>query len=396
MTRLSDRLGRLPSYAVNELALIKRRLLADGVDVIDLSAGDADLPPPEEAIRALQDAIADPRMSRYPFQVGLIEFREAVARYMEKRFGVRVDPMTDILPLIGSKEGLAHFPLAVMNPGQVCVLPDPGYPAYIGGAVLADVEAECFPLRAENGFLVELEELPAERLARVRLVYLNYPGNPTAALAPRDYLERTVELCRDRGIVIAYDNPYCELCFDGYRAPSILEIAGARDVAVEFHSLSKSFCMAGWRLGWAVGGTELVGALSKVKSYVDAGAFLAVQRAGAAVLDQAETLVAPIRDRFQERRDRAVRALASAGFPVAAPKATIYVWVPLPGGVSSEVFTRDALEREGVMVLPGTTFGAGGEGYFRMALTAQPERLEEAAQRVGRTLERLGAAGARS
>lgn len=396
MTRLSARLNRLPGYAVNELALMKRRLIAEGVDVIDLGAGDADLPAPEPAIRALRDAVAEPAMSRYAFQIGLVQFREAAARYMKRRFGVEVDPMTEILPLIGSKEGLAHLPLAVINPGQVCLLPDPGYPAYIGGAVLADADVECFRLRAEHELLVELGELPADRLDAVRFVYLNYPNNPTAAVAPREYLERTVELCRSRGIVIAYDNPYCELCFDGYRAPSILEIDGAREVAVEFHSLSKSFCMTGWRLGWAVGGAGLIGALSKVKSYVDAGAFLAVQRAGAAVLDEAETLVAPIRHRFQERRDAAVRALAGVGLPVQTPRATMYIWVPLPGALSASVFARDALEQEGVMVLPGSAFGAGGEGHVRIALTAEPERLAEAAQRMGRTLERSGAAGARS
>ncbi|NIM48477.1 MAG: aminotransferase class I/II-fold pyridoxal phosphate-dependent enzyme [Gemmatimonadales bacterium] len=395
MTVRSARLDRLPAYTVAELAARKRRLLADGVDVIDLSAGDVDFPPPEAAVEALREAVGDPRMSRYPHQVGLLEFREAAANYMERRFGVAVDPLTEVLPLIGSKEGLSHLPLAVVNPGDVCVLPDPGYPAYIGGAVIAEADVERVPLVAEKEFLVELGDLPADRLDAVRLVYLNYPNNPTAAVAPLDYLKRTVEVCLRRGIVLAYDNPYCEITFDGYTAPSIFEIEGAREVALEFHSASKSFSMTGWRLGWVVGRPELISALTKVKTYVDTGVFLAVQKAGAAVLDRAEELVAPVRERLAERRDAAVRALDAIGLGVEKPKATMYLWVPLPKGTTSVGFTREVLEHEGVLLLPGTAFGEGGEGYFRIALTVESERVAEAVQRVGRTLERMGAAGAR-
>lgn len=396
MSRDSRRLGRLPAYAVAELAEAKRRLVAQGIEVIDLGAGDADVPPPEVAVRALAEAAADPAMSRYAFQVGLPAFREAAAGYMRRRFGVTLDPTAEILPLLGSKEGLAHLPAAVVNPGEVCVLPDPGYPAYVGGAVLADAEIARYPLTAAGGFLVELDQLPAERLDRVRLVYVNYPNNPTAAVAPREYLERLVQLCRDRGIVIAYDNPYCEITFDGYRAPSILEIPGARDVAVEFHSLSKSFCMTGWRLAWAAGNAELVAALTRVKTYVDTGAFLAIQYAGAHVLERAAELVEPIRRRFAERRDAAVAALRDTGLDFAAPLATMYLWIPVPEGVSARSVAEDVLEREGVMVLPGPAFGPGGEGYVRLALTVDSGRLAEAARRIGNTLRRLAAAGARS
>ena len=391
MTRWSKRLERLPSYAIHELAVIKRRLLAEGVDVIDLSAGDADFPPPPEAVQALRAAVGDPAMSRYPFQVGLAEFRQSAARFVERRFGVAFDPATELIPLIGSKEGLAHLGLAVLDPGDVCIVPDPGYPAYIGGALLADAEPELVPLVREKGFLMELEELPPERLDRTGLVYLNYPNNPTSAVAPLDYLARTVELCRRHDIVLAYDNPYSEITYDGYRAPSIFEVQGARDVAVEFHSLSKTFSMTGWRVGWAIGNAELIGALNKVKTYVDTGVFLAVQQAGAAVLDRAETLAAPLVARFAERRDAAVRALAEIGLPVEVPRGTMYLWVPLPDGVSTVDFAREALEREGVVFMPGTAFGAGGEGYFRIALTVESERLIEAIQRAARTLERLGA-----
>jgi len=393
--REAERLKRLPRYAVNELAAAKRRLLAEGVDVIDLSAGDADLPPPRLAVDALTEALADTKMSRYAFQVGLLEFREAVSRYMERRFGVRVDPMTEVLPLIGSKNGLSHLPFAVLNPGDVCVLPEPGYPGYMG-VHLAEADVERYPLRADRDFLVELGDLRPERLAAARLVFLNYPNNPTAAVAPLDYLERTVDQCRRYGIVLAYDNPYCEITFGGYRAPSILEVAGARDVALEFHSLSKSFCMTGWRLGWAVGSADLITALTKVKSYVDAGAFLAIQKAGAVVLDAAESVIEPIRSEFEARRNVAVECFASAGFTVDPPKATTYLWIPMPGGLDSAAFASELLEQEGVMVLPGSAFGGAGEGYFRVALTVAPARMKEAAERVARVLGHLGVGSARA
>jgi LL-diaminopimelate aminotransferase len=389
---MSSRIRRLPSYAIHELAVLKRKLLAEGADVIDVSAGDADIPPPEAAVAALTEALHDPAMSRYPFQVGLPEFRQAAARYIERRFGVAMDPMTELLPLLGSKEGLAHLGLAVLDPGDVCVVPDPGYPAYIGGALLADAEPELVPLSADSGFLVELDDLPQDRLAQTRLVYLNYPNNPTTAVAPLDYLRRTVEACRRHDIVLAYDNPYCEITYDGYRAPSIFEVEGAREVAIEFHSLSKTFCMTGWRIGWAIGRPELIGALNKAKTYVDTGVFLAVQRAGAVVLDDAEALAAPLRQRFAERRDAVVQALGGVGLPVASPRGTMYLWVPLPEGVTSAGFAREALEHEAVVLMPGTAFGQGGEGYVRIALTVDAERLVEGVHRIGRTLERLGAA----
>jgi LL-diaminopimelate aminotransferase len=253
-----------------------------------------------------------------------------------------------------------------------------------------------YPLKASEGFLVELERLPADLLARTRLVYLNYPNNPTAAIAPLEYLERTVRVCQRHGIVLAYDNAYCDLTFDGYRAPSIFDIEGAREVAIEFLSLSKSFSMTGWRLGFAVGKRELIAALSKVKTYVDTGPFLAIQKAGAVALDRAEDFVAPIREELSRRRDAGVRALRAGGFEIDTPLAAMYLWVPLPSGVSSSSFTRFALESEGVVVLPGSGFGPAGEGYFRIALTVGADRLEEAVDRLVRALSshHAGAAAA--
>ena len=385
MTKLSKRLAALQTYPMAEIPAIKRRLVQQGVDVIDVGAGDADFPPPAVAVEALARAARDPAMSRYAFQLGLPAFREAAAAYLRRRFGVHVDPFTELQPLLGSKEGIAHFATALLDPGDVAIVPDPGYAVYHGGTVLAGGEPYLYALTPRTGFLLELDDIPADVVRRAKLVYLNYPNNPTAAVAPRDYLERTVDFCRRHDILIAYDNPYCEITFDDYVAPSILEIPGAREIAVEFHSLSKSFCMTGWRLGWAVGRPELIAALARVKNYVDTGAFLAVQAAGAAVLPQAEAIARGYAARFRERRDAILPALRAQGFEPDTPRATMYVWVPL-AGTSSAAFQRRALEEVGVVTLPGTAFGAGAEGFFRIALTVAEPRLVEAAERLGKVL----------
>jgi LL-diaminopimelate aminotransferase len=387
MINFSQRLQALPGYPLAEIPTIKRRLIGSGMDVIDLGAGDNDTPPPEIAVETMAEALHDPAYSKYGFQQGLPAFREAAVRWVERRFGHRFDPMSETLPLIGSKEGLSHLPFAVINPGDATIVPEPGYQAYIGGSILAGAEPYIAPLRPENDFLLDLERVPADVLQRARLVFVNYPNNPTAAVASLEYLERLVSTCRRHGILLAYDNAYCDLTFDGYRAPSIFEIPGARDVALEFFSLSKSFSMTGWRIGFAVGRPELVGALTRVKSYTDTGPFLAVQKAGAAALDRAETIVAPIRAELERRRDAAVAALREAGFTLEAPKAAMYLWIPLPEGVASAAFARRALEDTGVVVLPGSGFGPAGEGFFRIALTVSAERLRTAAGRLGRTLD---------
>ncbi len=389
----STRLGQLPGYPLAEIPGIKRRLLGAGVDVIDLGAGDNDTPPPAPVVAAMGEALADPAMSKYGFQQGYFPFREAAVRYLHRRFGHQFDPVTEVLPLIGSKDGLAHLPFAFVNPGEVVVLPEPGYQAYIGGAVLSGAVPFQYPLVARDGFLLELDQVPAATLARTRLVYVNYPNNPTAAVASMAYLERTVAACRRHGIVLAYDNAYCDLTFDGYRAPSIFDVPGARDVAVEFFSLSKSFSMTGWRVGFAVGNPALISGLSKIKSYTDTGPFLATQRAGVVALDRAEEFTAPIRDELARRRDAGVRALGAAGLSTPSPKAAMYLWVPLPPGIPSAPFTRFALETEGVVTLPGSGFGPAGEGYFRIALTVGQDRLTDAVERLGRALAAFQAQG---
>jgi LL-diaminopimelate aminotransferase len=389
MIGFSQRLQSLPGYPLAEIPTIKRRLLDAGVDVIDVGAGDNDMPPPVVAVEAMTAGLRNPALSKYGFQQGLPEFRQAAARWIERRFGHHFDPTSEILPLIGSKEGLSHLPLAVINPGDVAIVPEPGYQAYIGGALLSGAQPYIAPLRAENDFLLQLEAIPGDILRRAKIVFLNYPNNPTAAVANPAYLEQAVTVCRAHGILLAYDNAYCDLTFDNYQAPSIFDTAGARDVALEFFSLSKSYSMTGWRLGFAAGRADLVGALTRVKSYVDTGPFLAVQKAGAAALDHSEELVAPIRSELARRRDAAVAALRSAGFAVEPPKAAMYLWVPLPPGTPSAVFARHALEESGVVVLPGSGFGPAGEGFFRVALTVGADRLRVAAERLGETLERI-------
>jgi LL-diaminopimelate aminotransferase len=382
----SKRVAHLPTYPMAELPAIKRRLIAQGVDVIDVGAGDADLAPPRVAVDALARAANDPAMSRYAFQLGLPAFREAAADYMRRRFGQTVDPFTELHPLLGSKEGIAHLAAAVLDPGDVAIVPVPGYAVYHGGTVLASAEPYLYDLTPRTDFLLELEEIPPGVLKQAKLVYLNYPNNPTAAVASREYLERTVALCRRHDILLAYDNPYCEITFDGYVAPSIFEIPGAREIAVEFHSLSKSFCMTGWRLGWAVGRADRIAALAKVKNYVDTGAFLPVQAAGAEVLKQAERLAAGYAAQFKERRDAILPALRANGFEAETPRATMYLWIPLPEGLSSAAFQKRALEEVGVVTLPGSAFGVGAEGFFRIALTVGTPRLIEAAERLGKVL----------
>jgi LL-diaminopimelate aminotransferase len=392
MPPLTRRFQSLPPYPLAHVPQRKRELLASGLDVIDLGAGDADLSPPPKAVAALADAARQPALGRYGFGLGYVPFREAVSAWMQQRFGLRFDPMREIVPLLGSKEGIAHLALAYLQAGDAAIVPEPGYMAYAGGTLLSDAEVVAYPLRPRTNFLVELEEISADTLRRTRLLYLNYPNNPTAAVASRDYLERIVRQCRDRDILLVYDNAYSEMAFDGYVPPSIFEIDGARDVALEFHSLSKTYNMTGWRCGWAVGRPELCAALSRVKSFVDTGAYMGVQYAGVAALESWAEFVPGNLAVFRARRDAAVAAFRSAGFACETPKATMYLWIPLPNDLPSAVFAERLLEDEGVIVLPGSGFGGGGEGFFRVSFVTSPERIAEAARRAGRVLDRIGVA----
>ncbi len=389
MPHLSARFASLPAYMLASIPQKKRELIARGMDVIDLGAGDADLPAPPRAVAALAEVAQEPAMSRYGFGLGLPAFREAAAAWMEKRFGARFDPLREIVPLIGSKEGIAHLALAYLGPSDVAIIPDPGYLSYLGGTLLSSATPYLYPITPRTNFLVDVDEIPVPVRARAKLLYLNYPNNPTAAVAPRDYLKKVVDWCATHDILLVYDNAYSEMTFDGYMAPSIFEIDGAREVALEFHSLSKTYNMTGWRLGWAAGAEQFTTPLAKVKSFVDTGQFMASQRAGVAALESHADWLPGNLAIFRARRDAAVAAFRAEGFTVDVPKASMYLWVPLPAGIPSLEFQERLMQEEGVVVLAGKALGDGGEGFFRVSFITSPERLAEAAVRAGQVLRRM-------
>ena len=386
MPQTTPRFASLPVYMLAAIPQRKRELIARGVDVIDLGAGDADVPAPPQAVEALARAAATPALNRYGFTLGNPAYREAIVAWMQKRFGLRFDPLTEVVPLIGSKEGIAHLAFAFAGKGDYTIVPEPGYLSYLGGTLLSEATPYLYPLRPRTNFLVELDDIPADVLTRAKILYLNYPNNPTAAIAPREYLERVVARCRELDLLLVYDNAYSELAYDGYVPPSIFEIDGARDVAIEFHSLSKTYNMTGWRCGWAVGRSELVGALAKVKSFVDTGQFMAVQQAGVAALESWADFVPRNVALFRERRDATVAAFREHGFTLETPRATMYCWIELPEGLPSAAFAERLMQDEGVIVLPGSAFGEGGEGFFRVSFIVPPDRIAEAARRAGRVL----------
>jgi LL-diaminopimelate aminotransferase len=383
MPRFSPRFSAFPVYPLAHIPARKKALMAAGVDVIDLGAGDADLPPPPKAVSALQQAAEVPAMQRYGFGLGHVPYREAISAWMQTRFGQRVDPMTEIVPLLGSKEGLAHVAFAYLGAGDVAIIPDPAYQAYLGGTLMSDATPYVYALRPRTNFLVDLDEIPVDVLERTRVLYLNYPNNPTAAIAPRAYLEQVVRTCRERDMLLVYDNAYSEMGFDGYVPPSIFEIEGARDVAIEFHSLSKTYNMTGWRCGWAVAKPEIAGALTKVKSFTDTGQYMGIQAAGVAAIESWAEFVPQNLAVFAERRDAAVAAFRANGFACETPKATMYLWIPLPEGVASADFCDRLREEQGVIAMPGSGFGAGGEGFFRISFIQSGARIAEAARRAG-------------
>ena len=391
MPPYASRFATLPEYPLAKIPQKKRELLERGVDVIDLGAGDADLDPPKAAVERMATAIREPALGRYGFGMGHVPYREAVSAWMQRRFGVRFDPMTEVVPLIGSKEGISHLALAYMEPGAVGIIPEPGYNSYQGGTLLSSGEPYRYALRPRTNFLVDLDEIPADVLRRARILYLNYPNNPTGAIAPVDYLEHVVRICRERDILLVYDNAYSEIAFDGYVPPSIFEIEGAREVAIEFHSLSKTYNMTGWRCGWAVARPEIASTLAKVKSFVDTGQYMAIQAAGVAALNSWAEFVPRNVAVFKERRDAAVAAFRQAGFECEVPRATMYLWIKLPEGVPSAQFADRLLEEQGVVVMAGSAFGAGGEGFFRISFITSPARIAEAAQRAGKLLTSMAA-----
>ncbi len=386
MPKFSKQFTTLPPYALADVPKIKAELIDRGVDVIDLGAGDADQLPPRQVIEAMKRAVEEERYSRYPFQRGLPEFRIKISEWMERRFGFKLDPFDELLPLIGTKEGIAHLPLVYFDRGDGAIVPDPGYYPYFGGTHMLGADVIEVPLRRENGFLLDWSEVPAEKLKRAKLLYLNYPNNPTGAVATEAYLQEALEFCRQHDLLLVSDNAYSEIAFDGYRPPSVLQFEGAREVAVEYQSLSKTYNMTGWRVGWVAGHKETIQALAKVKTYYDTGVFLACQAAGVAALDAWEEFLPKNVAVFQERRDAAVAGFREAGFEVTSPRATMYLWIPIPSGEPSIDFARRILRESGVVLFPGAGMGRGGEGFFRVALTQPAARLREAAGRVAEVL----------
>jgi len=391
MPTFSARFSSFPAYPLAHIPARKRALLEAGVDVIDLGAGDADLAPPPAAVAALQRAAEQPALQRYGFGLGHVPFREAITAWMHTRFGQRFDPMTEVVPLLGSKEGLAHVAFAFVGPGDVGIIPEPAYQAYLGGTLLSDATPYIYALRPRTNFLVDVDEIPDEVMRRARVLYLNYPNNPTGAIAPLDYLQRVVQVCHERDILLVYDNAYSEMGFDGYVPPSIFEIDGARDIAIEFHSLSKTYNMTGWRCAWAVAKPEIAGALAKVKSFTDTGQYMGIQAAGVAALASWADFVPTNVAIFQQRRDAAVAAFRANGFSATTPQATMYLWMPLPSGIASKDFADRLREEAGVIVLPGSGFGEGGEGFFRISFIQSPERIAQAARRAGDVLRTMTA-----
>ena len=382
MIPIADRLRRLPPYLFAEIDRKKRDVRARGVDVIDLGIGDPDLPTPLHIVRALQAAAAKPEHHRYPSYEGMPAFRQAVARWYGRRFGVALDLETEVLTLIGSKEGTAHMPLAFVNPGDVVLVPDPGYPVYSAGAWFAGGECHFMPLRRQNGFLPDLGAIPADVARRAKLMYLNYPNNPTAAVASPAFFKGVVEFARRFNLLVCHDAMYSELHFDGYEPPSFLATDGAKDVGVEFHSLSKTYSMTGWRLGFCVGNRDAVAGLGKIKTNVDSGVFQAVQEAGIAALTGPQDMAEQYRRTYQERRDVAVAGLRKLGWEVDVPKGAFFVWAPVPHRKDSREFATRLLEEAGVVVTPGVGFGPSGEGFYRIALTVGAERIAEAMERL--------------
>ena len=383
--RAAQRMARIPPYLFAEIDRKVAAKRAGGVDVITLDIGDPDMPTPDFIVDTALAAVRDSANHRYPSYYGLGSLRQAMAAWYRRRFGVELDPDAEVLPLIGSKEGIAHLPIALCDPGSAVLAPDPGYPVYVTGAIMADAEPYRLPLREENGFLPDLAAIPGDVLARARILWLNYPNNPTAAVATDELFRQAIELCREHGMVLAHDAPYTEIAYEGYRAPSILEYEGAREVAVEFHSLSKTYNMTGWRIAMCAGNAEVVRLLGQVKTNVDSGIFQAVQLAGIAAMEESPEAV-QARNALLRRRMVKVRdALAAVGIEVPLPRATFYLWARVPAGFDSIGFAARVLDEVGVNITPGVGFGPSGEGYFRVSVTTPDARVDEACERL-RTL----------
>jgi LL-diaminopimelate aminotransferase len=387
MTDFSDRLSRnlskLPPYLFARIDELKEEALAKGADLIDITVGDPDKPAFPPIVRSMKQALAVAENHQYPSYVGKLSFREAVAQWYESRFGVVLDPRSEILTLIGSKEGIGHIPFAFLDPGDVALVPDPAYPVYAAASIMAGGEPYSLPLEKKNKFLPDLDRIPREITERAKLLFLNYPNNPTSATADIGFFEQVVDFARRTGVVVCHDNAYSETYFETTAPPSFLEADGAREVGVEFHSLSKIYNMTGWRLGFVVGNASVISGLGRIKTNIDSGAFGAVQDAGIAALTGDQKPVERMRRLYKRRRNALCKGLRRVGLKLRNPKATFYVWCEVPKGHTSESFCVHLLEKAEVLCTPGHGFGRHGEGFVRFALTVDVPRLEEAVERIG-------------
>ena len=377
------RLKQLPPYLFAEIDRLKQEAMWKGIDIINLGVGDPDLPTPFHIVKRMAEAAADPRNHQYPSYEGLLEFRQAVADWYQGRFGVTLDPQTEVLTLIGSKEGVGHIPLAFIDPGDAVLIPDPGYPVYQAGTVFAGGVPHLLPLYPSNGFLPDLESIPLDILRKTKMLFLNYPNNPTAAVAPETFFAQAVNFAERHNLILCHDAAYSEIAFDGYQPGSLLRVEGAKAVAIEYHSLSKTYNMTGWRIGFVVGNAEVLAGLGRIKTNLDSGVFQAIQQAGIEALKGPQDCVAWGCKIYQERRDVLVDGLNGLGWSIQKPKASFYVWIPVLPGYTSTELARRLLGEAGIVTTPGVGFGPHGEGFIRAALTVSVERIREAVERIG-------------
>jgi LL-diaminopimelate aminotransferase len=380
--RTAKRIEDLPPYLFAEIDRKVAEARARGADIISFGVGDPDLPTPPHVVEALSEGARDPSTHQYPSYTGMAEFRAAVASYYERRFGVELDPDTQIQPLVGSKEGIFHLPVAFVDPGDVALIPDPGYPVYETGTILAGGEPVLMPLNADNAFVPDFNALPQDVLRRATVMWLNYPGNPTSACVDLDVFQSAVDFCRNHDLLLAHDAAYTEITYDGFVAPSALQAEGATDCAVEFGSLSKTYNMTGWRIGWVAGAPAAIEAIKRLKTNIDSGIFNAVQRAGIAALTGPQDSLAATVERYRHRRDLLCDALKSMGVVVDPPAGSIYVWAPVPDGHSSESFATLLLDEAAIVVAPGNGYGPSGEGFVRFSITLADDRLAEGVERL--------------
>jgi len=380
--RKAKRISNVPPYLFARIDKKKDELRAKGMDIIDLGVGDPDQKTPERIITEMRKVLDDPKTLGYPPYDGIPEFRKAVSNWYDRRFGVKLDPEREVLSLIGSKEGIAHVFFAFVDPGDVALIPDPCYPVYRVATILAGGEPYNVPLLEENGFIPELDKIDGKILKKAKLLFINYPNNPTSAVADRKFLEKAVKFAKENDLLLCSDLAYSEVAFDGYKPISILEIPGAKDVSIEFHSLSKTYNMTGWRIGMAVGSAEAISALSVIKTNIDSGVFKAIQLAAVDALNHFDSAKEEVLKIYPRRRDIFVDGLKSLGWKISKPKATFYVWGRVPKGKTSEEFCAEVLEKARVLLVPGSGYGPHGEGYFRASLTISDDRLSEAVERM--------------